>query len=225
MTIPVRCESCGKSHQVDEAHAGRRGKCAGCGALMTVPKAKATPIDDEPGGYALDDPAPIAPQRVAISRPRDDAPSTFVRTAKSDSVRRKRSEAGDGHFSAIWKTAIAVAGVGAVILVIVALLVPGGRNLAAMVLIVVGTLMALVGYSVGAYAAFTEDFLYGFLYLVIPLYTAYYIVTRFDDLWRWATLAIAGTVLIGIGTALIDGGGGAPEGVDLGGVARRMVEV
>jgi len=30
----------------------------------------------------------------------------------------------------------------------------------------------------GAYGAFSEDVIYGILYVVIPLYTGYYIVTR-----------------------------------------------
>src|SRR4051812_49600395 len=44
-----------------------------------------------------------------------------------------------------------------------------------------GSLMMLGGYCVGLYAAFQEDSLYGCLYLIIPLYTAYYIITRWDD--------------------------------------------
>jgi len=42
------------------------------------------------------------------------------------------------------------------------------------VLMAVGSLMVLAGYGVGAYGAFREDFLYGMLYLLVPLYAAYY---------------------------------------------------
>ena len=63
----------------------------------------------------------------------------------------------------------------------IALFAPQGTLIAGSTLMVVGSVMVLAGYGVGAYAAFGEDFLYGFLYLVIPLYTAYYLVTRWED--------------------------------------------
>ena len=56
--------------------------------------------------------------------------------------------------------------------------------------------MVLVGFGAGAYGAFREDVLYGFLYLAIPLYTAYYIVTRWDDLWTWFACSTLGVGLV-----------------------------
>jgi hypothetical protein len=35
--IDVTCSACGKSMRVDDAMAGKRGKCAQCGAVVTVP--------------------------------------------------------------------------------------------------------------------------------------------------------------------------------------------
>jgi hypothetical protein len=61
----------------------------------------------------------------------------------------------------------------------------------------------LLGYAAGAYGAFCEDFLYGFLYLVIPLYTAYYLVTRWEDLWRWFACSTTGVGLVLFGTQLL----------------------
>ena len=60
-----------------------------------------------------------------------------------------------------------------------------------------------LGYAAGAYGAFCEDFLYGFLYLVIPLYTAYYLVTRWEDLWRWFACSTTGVGLVLFGTQLL----------------------
>ena len=56
MKIPVVCESCGHLHQVDAAHAGRRGKCTQCGALMTVPTTSTaeSALDEESGAYGID---------------------------------------------------------------------------------------------------------------------------------------------------------------------------
>ena len=62
---------------------------------------------------------------------------------------------------------------------------PGGMTIVGSLLMALGSAMVLLGYAVGAYGAFCEEFLYGLLYLLVPLYTAYYLVTRWDDLWIW----------------------------------------
>ena len=84
-----------------------------------------------------------------------------------------------------------------------ALFVPRGVAIAGSAMIILGMAMVLVGYAAGAYGAFSEDFLYGFFYLVIPLYTAYYLVTRWDDLRGWFALSTAGVGLVLLGTEVI----------------------
>jgi hypothetical protein len=70
-------------------------------------------------------------------------------------------------------------------------------------LTILGMVMVLVGFAAGAYGAFCEDFLYGILYLAIPLYTAYYLVTRWDDLRWWFATSTAGVGLVALGTAML----------------------
>ncbi len=107
-----------------------------------------------------------------------------------------------------WRTWLIRGGVAAgIILAVIALFVPHGALIAACTLMVLGSAMVLLGYGVGAYAAFGEDFLYGFLYLVIPLYTAYYIVTRWEDLWVWSACSTAGVALVLLGTEVARWGG------------------
>jgi hypothetical protein len=91
----------------------------------------------------------------------------------------------------------------AIALASIAMLVPNGTLIAGCVLLVMGMLMVLVGYGAGAYGAFHEDFLYGFLYMVIPFYAAYYIVTRWDDLWIWFTCSTVGVGLVLLGTEIV----------------------
>ena len=71
----------------------------------------------------------------------------------------------------------------------------------------IGCAMILVGFGVGAYGTFSEDFLYGFLYLVIPFYTAYYMVTRWDDLWVWFACMTSGVGLVLVGIEMARWGG------------------
>ena len=55
----------------------------------------------------------------------------------------------------------------------------------------------------GLYAAFQEDSLYGCLYMIIPLYTAYYIVTRWDELWICFACSTVGFGIVLLGTEMI----------------------
>jgi hypothetical protein len=94
-----------------------------------------------------------------------------------------------------------------VALAAILIFVPNGSLIAGCALMAVGSAMVLAGFAVGAYAAFCEDFLYGFLYLLIPLYTAYYMITRWDDLWFWFACSTAGVALVWLGTELARWGG------------------
>ena len=58
----------------------------------------------------------------------------------------------------------------------------------------------LYGYGSGAYIAFTEDGLYGWLYLIFPPYAAYYFVSRWDEM-------SSRLVMLFVGLALLAGGG------------------
>jgi hypothetical protein len=89
----------------------------------------------------------------------------------------------------------------------IALFAPRGTLLVGCLLLFVGSAMVLVGYAAGAYGAFHEDFLYGILYLLVPLYAAYYLVTRWDDLWPWFACATAGVALVALGTEMLSWSG------------------
>jgi len=62
MKITVECGGCSKRFQADEKHAGKRGKCPSCGALIEVPvpvPAAPEPVADEVGSL-LDEELPTA---------------------------------------------------------------------------------------------------------------------------------------------------------------------
>jgi len=81
---------------------------------------------------------------------------------------------------------------------LVAAILPGGTLIAASFLAIVGMVLVLGGYGVGAYVAFTEDSLHGWLYLFIPFYAAYYIVANWDDMWLGLALMAAGAAVVTI---------------------------
>src|SRR5262245_36544007 len=61
MPIPFRC-ACGKKLQAKDEYAGKKLKCPGCGAILTIPRASA--VATPPPAAAVPPPAPVPPQEV-----------------------------------------------------------------------------------------------------------------------------------------------------------------
>ncbi|WP_435008108.1 hypothetical protein P12x_005383 [Tundrisphaera lichenicola] len=198
---------------MDETFAGRQVRCKQCQYRFAIP----VPGEFAPDGYALEEPEaqPDRAEAIAVARPdsgsvyaptRRDQPAAKPRKrpASAPSKKRERPEGPDIAWGA-WLIRIGV--VGSVALALIAMFAPRGMMIVGGTLLIVGSLMILAGYFAGAYGAFSEDFLYGFLYLVIPFYAGYYLVTRWDDLWRWFACATGGIVLISAGGAILRAAG------------------
>jgi hypothetical protein len=198
---------------------------------MTVPRPVEIDPDDDGTPYALEEP---------IAEPVAAGPTTFVRApsdpgSESYSPRRRprpeeaprprRDRDGPAVELPNWKWLVGVPLALLAILVPVILLVPTARTIAGMVLAIIGMGALLVGYGVGAYAAFSEEILYGFLYLFIPLYTGYYLISRLDGTWPFLVAMAGGAAFITAGIWLMAGGLGAPEGSEEGDEDTVRIEV
>ncbi len=210
MKMTFICPSCGASASMDAAHAGKQVRCKQCQYRFTLPSS------DEPDdtGYTLQEPLDKVAPNLDTSVPEgpvfvpsrgDEPPAGDVRRTKKRKATRVLRPQSQGRASGFpWPRRLAQGGaLFVVILAIVALSVPNGVIIAALALLALGSVMILVSYAAGAYGAFSEDFLYGFLYVVIPFYAAYYIVSRWDDLWIWVACSTTGAVLILFGTAAL----------------------
>ncbi len=210
MKIPVTCTSCGKRYKVDGAFAGKRGKCASCGARMTIPgqhhAASSPPA--EPDAYQLDN-APDSEQPNFFtpapgSESLEEAPPRRRVKQKNpaSSEPRRRKSASSHPVLSVRATLVGLTGV-ALVLVIVALFVPGTRINIARAVALAGLVLFVYGYGSGAYIAFTEDDLYGWLYLFFPPYAAYYFVSRWDEMSSRLVMLVVGlTLLVGGGRLL-----------------------
>ena len=212
MRIPFACPSCAAAGSVDASAAGRQARCKHCGCNFTIP----SPGEPEPAGYSLEEPDERTDADDAFRPP---AASTYVRSrgdhgtapprkskrlAKESTTRPARNRV--SHFpSGTWLIRAGVAA--AILLAAITFLAPRGLLISGSLLMALGSLMVLAGFAAGAYGAFHEDFLFGFLYLLIPLYTAYYMVTRWDDLWVWFVCSTAGVGLVLLGTEMIQWAG------------------
>jgi hypothetical protein len=91
-----------------------------------------------------------------------------------------------------------------VVLVIVAVFVPGSRLNIGRAIALLGLILFFYGYGSGAYIAFTEDDLYGWLYLLFPPYAAYYFVSRWDEMKSRLVMLILGLALLAGGGRLLE---------------------
>jgi predicted Zn finger-like uncharacterized protein len=204
------CPGCGASGSVEDALIGKQVRCKQCNHRFAVP----SPVEAEADGYSLVEPTrgnagvvgTTKDTRVVFVPARGDQPPIALSVRKPRRVisgsnpRRSRSQ--ESGFA--WKTWLIRVGVlAAIALLATALFAPHGVVLAASAMLILGMAMVLVGYGAGAYGAFSEDFLYGLLYLVFPFYTAYYLVTRWEDLWFWFACSTAGVGLVLVGTQIL----------------------
>lgn len=221
MLLSFSCPSCGAAGTVDAAFAGRPGRCTHCNHRFTLPKPGAT--EDE--SYSLVEPverrarpAPVGrePESAFVrARGEERTPSSMTgpsrkRAAPAAASRvRKARPARDSDFAwGLWL--LRIGGVTLLALVAVALFAPDGPAIVGRVLLGLGSLLVLIGFAAGAYGAFCEDLLYGILYLALPFYTAYYLVTRWEDLWPWFSAATLGVGLVLLGTQILFWAGAIP---------------
>ncbi len=217
MTIPVTCTGCGRKYEVDGSFRGKRGKCAGCGHVLVIPDAEsataapaaAAAISDE-GGYALGD-------------THEPAQSTFRASPATSIGSPERSRDRGGTRTKTPRRTIAAGGLSrhlrsaksrrrilismAVVIPALALsaaFIPGARLVIGIAVALPGLLLCIYGYASGAYIAFTEDDLYGWLYLLFPFYTAYYCISRWDEMRSRLLMVVAGLGLLVLGGRLLE---------------------
>ncbi len=212
MAIAFSCPRCGKRYTVDSALAGRKGRCKDCGRSMTIPNF-ADDADDTIAveGYDLSEPMPVAAGAEAGSvfvragiDPEVPRTSRTRRPASATMERRSRREDDEATVARRLRVLIAAPIVLLIGLGLMALIVPKGTLIAACILIGVGGLLILAGFGVGLWAAWREDLLYGFGYAFFPPYTAYYILTRFEDLWPWFLAMTLGAGLVTVGALVAE---------------------
>ena len=218
MKIPFACPSCAAQGTTDASFVGRQCRCKHCGHRFAIPD----PGEGGPDEYALEEPTATA---TGFEAPNPVPDSVFVPNRGDESSftpapRRPRREApksaGTGKSSRrdapgfAWRVWLVRAGAAAVLaLVGTALLAPRGTLIAGCVLLAFGSFLVVLAYGAGAYGAFREDFVYGVLYLAVPLYTGYYLLTRWEDLWPWFAASTVGVALVMLGGALVQWAGGA----------------
>ncbi|MFO0908967.1 MAG: hypothetical protein U0794_11505 [Isosphaeraceae bacterium] len=215
MSIRFACPHCGKSFVVSSTNAGRRGRCSQCREEFTVPmpaEARAVPGDTAFTGPSAEGPEAAAPMGEAydvVPVTYEVSPGAETRDALPDAPRVKKpkkrrrtttstSSIEPGQFAHLRKPLSVVAVVG-VLLFALSLVVPVIAIWVGVVFSLAGILLVFGGMALGAYIAFTEDFVHGFFFVVLPIYAAYYFMSRWDDTKVALGVVIGGLVILAAG--------------------------
>ena len=209
MSIRFACPSCGAAGAVGATLVGKHLRCKHCKYRFTIPTPE-KPDDEsyalekpigEAVGFAATSPAPgstFVPRRG--EEPTTAAPRKTKQTSSGSTTRPARRLESD--FA--WRVWLIRGMIGSLLaFAAIALFAPRGTLIVGCLLLILGSVMVLVGFGAGAYGAFHEDLLYGVLYLLVPLYAAYYFLTRWDDLWVWFACSTAGVALVVFGTEIL----------------------
>ncbi len=210
MNVSFACPSCSATGSVDAVHIGKQVRCKHCGARFAIPDPKTSQPDvydlEAPPQWSSDEMTDRLVGEAVFVRARADGKAAVEKPRRKEPSgsrpppRRIRTSSTDSRWLA-WLVRGGVALV--LILTALALFAPHGTWLVGCILIAIGGILVPLAYCAGAYGAFSEDSLYGLLYILIPLYAGYYLVTRWEDLWIWITCATIGVGLVMLGTELI----------------------
>ena len=207
MRISFACPSCSATCTVDDIHIGKRGRCKHCGAIFTIPNPESAEADN----YALAEPAQRARPNHDVLSESVFLPPRSRSAAQPGPVRREWSDepalvASKAHYSPSevrWKTWLISAAIALGLIMAIATLVPGGTSFVGIVLVVLSLILGPVGGLGALYRVFSEEVLCGLLFLFLPFYDVYYIVTRWDDMWPWVTCVAASVGFLVMGVRLL----------------------
>ena len=206
MKVEFACPGCGAKFAAEASQAGKSAPCRRCGERVTVPRPKAHPEDEDDGTlYDLAEPLPAA-RAVAVgessfvrARADPDTPGRGGRPRPTSKAREARRHADVLDPIALLKKSAPYLAASVVLLAVVAAFAPHGPLIVGGAVAAVGFGLFAYGYATCVYIAFTEDSLYGILFLLFPFYAAYYVVSRWDDVWTRAALVLGGTALLTLG--------------------------
>ena len=184
------CEQCGKRFDVDASLIGKRARCKDCKHVFIVPGQTSRPAPFDP--FRREEPAyknPYGLEGLEVHPPRLGRPTPEVR-------KKRRRSSGDENYQWVRSVTLCLAIAGGVFLVMLLLasladsewfawIGLGGLGGASVCMAVLGSILVLV-------TSFRESSLTGLLFLFMPFYPWYYLLTRWGDVKRPAILMFTG---------------------------------
>ena len=207
MPIAVRCRGCDKQYRVKVESAGKTFRCPQCRELVAVPDARSSNSEGSDfNGDHVDDDDDFRKMQ-SLTEPRSGT--------EPQSRSRKRTNRGDNGKIGLWigigggiAAAFTALAIGASFLFpLLGVVIGVGLFLCAILVGVAGIALNFVGGIGCLVKAFAEDVSYGLLYLFVPCYGLYYIITRGDRLEPFRRLFFISFAAVPVCLLLMVGGG------------------
>jgi hypothetical protein len=213
------CPNCGKRFDRDESLAGMKARCKDCQHVFVIPAtgggrpantarshpkpsparsarpAADVPVDDP---YGFDEVASVSPARDRYPEAGEES-DLLPPMRRPGTVRRKPGRRNGEEFA--WVGPVAVIGIGleAILLALFVFFTLAKLSTAATVIEwiirIVYTGMLVTGCIVFCVVPFTEGVLHGVLCLIVPFYSLYYVVTRWESMRRPFSLLLSVAVM------------------------------
>jgi hypothetical protein len=213
------CPNCGKRFDREESLAGRKARCKDCQHVFVIPAAAdhrtAHAARSQPGpssarsanlapNRTVDDPYEIEETPSLLPVPYGEAEpgadsDALPHTRRSGPVKKKARRTGGNDFA--WVGPLTLGGIGleVVLLLLFGTFTYAGFSTAAAVIIsimgIVYTAMLVTGSILCCVVPFFESVMHGLLYLFVPFYSLYYLITRWPAMKRPFTLLLSVSVL------------------------------
>ncbi len=215
-TIEIQCPSCEARYVSPARHAGKEINCPACGSLIRVPKlalqpetksvSKSKPAGPSQRGYALTTSMPglleeeLASDPTVLDPLADGKPSLSAGTTLPTLPSKRKKPAGGflpGKIKLSPRAKKILAGVAVFIVgVFIVVWIPALFWLSVASMVFGGSMLLLVGGFWCLGIAFSEDALCGLLWLFVPFYNLYYVISRFDECRKPLSLVLLGTLLL-----------------------------
>ena len=179
MPIEVDCPACFVPYRLKDEFAGKRIKCKQCGAVVPVPR---------PGRQAV----------AEAEEPWDETPEEPQRPAPGRAKKKRKKKAASGGGPPLGLVlGLGGAALGLVLLLgIVGIFWTPALALLSIGGMIIGMALCLVGGVACLIAAFNEDPICGVMWIFVPFYSLYYVITRFADISRWVAMWGAGVAVV-----------------------------
>jgi hypothetical protein len=199
VSISVDCDKCGGTFQVKDKRAGKKVYCKLCNGIVQVPRPE---IEN-----AFDD--DLGEEEITFKSFDDESFSDITPLPRLNPAPLRRSKRSRRESSVTWSWPLSRSvTAGVVVLGLIGVLLIAGQfypiiGSVMLLLMMLGVLFAmfagfvcmLVGGIGLIVAAFEEDTTCGLLYLFLPFYSLYYMVSRWDET-RWPKVIAVGFLLM-----------------------------
>ena len=188
--IRLKCTSCDRSLSVDESKAGKKLRCPTCETVITVPLASGSEGQAAPGPARKAKRKKAEDPDVIWSTPMSSYSSPAIEEHEYEQygIPAKKPRSSDAEISTDEMTLkgpmifFVIGLVVGIVSIVLSLSAPEAGRVVSFGAIIIGALISVTGHWKIREAAYAESTSCGLMFVWLPLYQPYYIISRFSQI-------------------------------------------